>query len=323
MKLLRRAGLTALNLGLLAAVAYLALDVPDAPAEVSWTAPPVDLPWAPPAWFPEEGADELWTLQDLDGEGGLTGRAPPMRARSAILADLDRGEVLWSHNADDLYPVASLTKMVSSLALMSAQPDLDAELCVDQEQWPSRSGARSHFETGTCHEGWEYLGAALVSSDNRGAMAFPALAGLEYYDFIDRMYEVSSELGLENATWSDPSGLEDDNMASARDMLRAVVAVSAHPVLSEVATSPFWQIDRQRGKRRLGTTNRLLPRWEMLSVKTGYTDTAPYCFATVGRTRSGRRLGVVVLGDRSVQGRFDTAWRLVRWAEQQEETLDG
>ena len=103
---------------------------------------------------------------------------------------------------------------------------VDASLCVSQEQWPSRRGARSRFETGECHSGWEYLGAALVASDNRGAMAFPALAGLEYHAFLDRMADVAASLGLQGTEYADPAGLEDDNMASARDMAKAVVANS-------------------------------------------------------------------------------------------------
>ncbi|MBN2800287.1 MAG: D-alanyl-D-alanine carboxypeptidase [Deltaproteobacteria bacterium] len=303
-----------LNGALALILLHLALNTSDTSAVAAW-APPADLPWTSPSWFPEEQAEELWVLEHLDGDGTLEGSPPRVRARAAIVADLDRGEVLYAYNADAPYPVASLTKMVSGLALASAQPDLTEELCVSYEQWPSRPGAKSRFDTGSCHEGWEYLGAALVASDNRGAMAFPALAGLSYDAFIDRMDEVSSELGMGAATWADPSGLEDDNMATARDMLKAVVAVAAHPDLAAAASAPFWEIDRPKGKRRLGTTNRLRDRWETLAAKTGYTDTARYCYATAGRTSSGRRLGVVVLGANTKQSRFDIAWQLIHWAE--------
>ena len=121
------------------------------------------------------------------------------------------------------------------------------------------------------------------------------------------------------ATWADPAGLEDDNLASARDMLKAVVALSAHPDLTVAATAPFWQIDRDRGKRRLGTTNRLLTRWDTQAAKTGYTATARYCFATVVHTRSGRRLALAVLGAPTVESRFADARRLVEWAERAEQ----
>ncbi len=307
---------TLANLVLLCTLGWLAFEISDSAAEAAHVLPPLGpQAWAPPAWFPEQGRDALWVLEDLDGEPMVEGRQPRVRARAAIIADLDRAEVLWTHNADDPWPVASLTKMVSGLALASLGADLDQQLCVDWELWPSRPGARSRFETGVCHQGWEYLGAAMVASDNRGAMAFPRLADVDYYVFLDAMHDVSQELRLDSATWTDPAGLEDDNMATARDMLKAAVAVSEHPALGAVATAPFWQIDRRRGKRRLGTTNRNHRRYQTLAAKTGYTDTSRYCFATVVETRTGRRLAAAVLGSPTVQSRFDDANRMVRWAE--------
>lgn len=280
--------------------------------------PATPVPWTPPAWFPTSSSSALWVLPDLDG-GDVEESGPRLRARAAIVADLDTGEVLWSHRADERLPVASLTKTVSALALASVQTDLertlDGELCVTPEQWPTRSGARSRFVTGACHAGWDFLGAALVKSDNRGAMGLATLSGLEYAGFVDRMVDVSRQLGMAHATWADPAGLEDDNLASARDMLKAIVAVSAHPTLSTVASAPQWTLERERGPIALGTTNKLIGVWETLAAKTGYTDTARYCFSQVVRTPSGRTLGTVVLGAPTSSARFRDTRALVEWAE--------
>lgn len=295
----------------------LTFHIASAPADHAYHPTTLDLPWAPPAWFPAETHGDLWVLDGLEGDGHHEGKTPKIPARSAIIADLDSGKVLFSRNADSPYPVASLTKLVSGLTLASAEPDLDQELCLSMEQWPSRSGAKSRFETGTCQDGWAYLGAAMVASDNRGAFALPALSGLEYGDFIEQMNQVSGDLKM-GATWADPSGLEDENMATARDMLKAVVAASLHPTMRAVATAPYWDIDRKGSIRRLFSTNRLKDNVEVLAAKTGYTDTARYCYATVAQTTAGRRLGVVVLGANSSNARFNTALSLIRWSEQQE-----
>ncbi len=271
-------------------------------------------PWAPPVWFPAATADALWVLPDLDTPA-VHDRGPRHRAQSVIIADLDRGEVLFERRADELRPVASLTKMVSGLALASTEPDLDQELCVSKAEWPSRSGARSRFETGVCHDGHEWLGAALVASDNRGAMGLATLSGLDYDHFLGRMADVSHELRLTGDTWSDPSGLEDDNMATARDMLKAVVAVASHPLLEPAASAKQWRLDRKKGPHVLGSTNRLVRRYETLAAKTGYTDTARYCFATVVRTDDGRTLAVAVLGAPTSSSRFSDTTALIRWAE--------
>ncbi|MEZ4319679.1 MAG: serine hydrolase [Myxococcota bacterium] len=271
------------------------------------------VPWTPPTWFPAEGADALWVLPELDG-APTHDRGPRVRARAAIVADLDTGEVLWAQRPDDALPVASLTKTVAALALASTEPDLQQTLCVTEDLWPSRSGARSRFVTGACHTGWEYLGAALVASDNRGAMGLAGLSGLEYHAFVEQMETAGAQLGLK-ARWADPAGLEDENLASARDMLKAIVAVSAHPDLSLAASARTWKIDRDDGRRWLNTTNRLIDRWETLAAKTGYTSTARYCFSQVVQTRTGRTLATVVLGSPTMASRFADSRAMVDWAE--------
>lgn len=286
-----------------------------APAEDSATSSvptPVEGPaWTPPGWL--EGAEvSPWALEALDGAPRYE-RGPKLRARAAFLADLDEGEVLYAKRSDEVFPVASLTKMVSALTLMSEAPALDRPLCVGPEQYPTRNGAKSRFETGACHAGWDWLGAALVASDNRGAMGLATLSGLRYEAFVARMSEVSAELGLTGASWSDPSGIEEDDMASARDMAKAVVAVAAHPTLAMVASAPTWTIERRGGPFTLRSTNRLAEHWHTLAAKTGYTDPARYCFATAVEVE-GRQLVAVVLGAPTSEARFADTRKLVEWA---------
>ncbi len=274
------------------------------------------LPWTPPAWFPAETAERLWVLEELEGDGAPTG--PRVRSEAAIVADLDRGEILWSRDADSPRSIASLTKVFSSLALAAADPGLerlDRPVCVGPEQWPSRPGARSKFSTGECHRGWEYLGGALVASDNRGAFSLPAVAGEDFHDFVGRMTSVSRELRARDVSFSDPAGLEDENTATARDVLKGVVALAAHPDLAAVASAQEWRIEGDRGPRVLHTTNKLVDRYDTLAAKTGYTDTARYCFATVVQTDSGRTLASVVLGAPNSNARFQDTVAMLSWAE--------
>jgi D-alanyl-D-alanine carboxypeptidase len=274
--------------------------------------PAVDV-WTPPDWHPASD-DALLVFEQLGGEGARKG--PRVVAPSVILADLDSGEILFSRDADTRRSIASVTKLFSALALLSTpEVDLDREVCISREHWPAMAGARSKFETGSCHTGWEYLGAALVASDNRGAMALPSVAGLDHEQFAARMEEVAAELGATDPDFTDPAGLLDENLASARDVLRAVIAVALHPDLSAVASAPTWRIETDDGPRELGSTNRLVDRYQTLAAKTGYTDTAHYCFATVVRTASGRRLAAVVLGAPNSNARFQDAQALLRWAE--------
>ncbi len=286
-------------------LALTTIDTPDGPAS-----------WHRPTWFP--AVDDLDAVSLMNGPAS-GGRGPALRSRAVFVYDLDAGQPLIDKNADVVRPVASLTKLVSSLALMSSEPDLDSELCVTAAQYPTRSGARSRLSTGDCVGGWDVLGAALVASDNRAAYALAGISGLDMDAFITRMNDVSADLGMDHSSWSDPSGLEDENLSTARDIARATLAVAAHPVLSTVATAPFWDLHRSNksAPRRLFTTDRLSGRTDLdvLAAKTGYTDTARYCFSTVVQTEGGRRLVITLLGAEGKLSRWADVDRILRWAE--------
>lgn len=290
-----------------ATVAMAAAVIPDSLSEAVWNRP---------TWFP--AVTDIDTVALMSG-AALGGRGPALRSRSVFVYDVDAGVPLIDKNADVVRPVASLTKLVSSLALMSSEPDLDTEFCVTAAQYPTRSGARSRLSTGDCLGGWDVLGAALVASDNRAAYALATVSGLDMDAFIARMDAVSADLGMDHSTWADPSGLEDENLSTARDMARATVAVASHPVLSTVATAPFWDLHRsnKQAPRRLFTTDRLSGRTDLdvLSAKTGYTDTARYCFTTMVQTADGRRLVITLLGAEGKLSRWADVDRILRWVE--------
>lgn len=267
--------------------------------------------WAPPAWHPQAEALESLVAMDQPPSGRVEG----LSARSTYLYDVDAGEVLHAHNADDRRPVASLTKLTTVLAWASEGKNLQESYCVDSRFYPTRSGAYSKLSTGECYRGWDLLGAALVSSDNRGAYGVQVASGLPFDAFIGRMDQVSWELGMTQSTWAEPSGLDDENLSTARDMAKAAWAVSAHPTLSIPATSATWRLEQADGtlNRELYATDRLVARTdlELLAGKTGYTDTAGYCFAGVVRTKQGRTVAFSVLGAPSSSKRWADVDRLL------------
>jgi D-alanyl-D-alanine carboxypeptidase len=69
--------------------------------------------------------------------------------------------------------------------------------------------------------------------------------------------------------------------------------------------------------RRLFTTDRLSGREDMtiLAAKTGYTDTARYCFSTVLQTRDGRRLAISLLGAEGKLSRWADIDRILSWVQ--------
>ena len=294
-------------------------EAPDEPMVFSAVEDAQGGPWSPPSWFPEESRDDLWALDGMSGHAA-PGDGPTVRAAAAFVYDVDAGVVLYEKHADDRRPAASLTKVLSGLTALSENPDLSREICIDPSQWPGWPGAHSYLNTGTCTTGWDLLGAALVASDNRAAFAFAPISGLPFQPFVSHMNEIAADLGMDQSSFVDPAGVDDNNLSTARDLSRAILAASLHPVLGPVASAPTWDISetRREHSRRLFSTNRLADQenLEFLAAKTGYTDTARYCFAAVVRTESGRRVALAVLGAPNVRTRWADVRRIVDWVEE-------
>ena len=99
-----------------------------------------------------------------------------------------------------------------------------------------------------------------------------------------------------------------------------MTAAAFHPALSVAVNAPTWRMERMDapGKLDLSTTNHLAGRsdLEVLAAKTGYTDTARYCYAAVVRTRSGRTVALSILGANRTSQRWSDVDRILRWVDE-------
>ena len=279
---------------------------------------PSSAEWMSPSWFEHVDTEsgDLALLADLDAQP-VNQDGPKIKSRAAFVYDLDSGEVLYAKNPDERWPVASLTKLISSLAISSYHVDLNQEVCLDQTVYPNFNGARTHFSKGSCTTGWDLLGSALVRSDNGGAFALPLVANVHPQGFVDRMNSVAQDLNMRNSSFRDPAGVHDENMSTARDITKAVIAVSQHADLSIPAAAPYWQttLKNDEKHRRLLTTNRMSGDQSIVfsAAKTGYTSTAHHCFTAV-LEKDGRRLAVTTLGSYYSRHRWRDVNKLVNWS---------
>ena len=273
----------------------------------------------PPAWLAGPLGETRWSLAGMDDGRHSRGPEIGLRSRGVFVYDLDQGVPLLSRNADELWPVASLTKLITALALVSDEPDLDSEQCFGEGMRPAWPGAHSKLDPGDCAKLRDLVGAALVSSDNGAAYALADASGLPYGAFIGRMNRVAGELGMEHSSFSDPSGAEDDNLSTPREITKAALAAAMHPDLEVQVGAGFWDLeDTQTGQvRRMKSTNRMRERIDadFLLAKTGYTHTARFCFTTVLRTSEGRTMAITLTGARWGSHRWHDLRIILDWLE--------
>ena len=216
----------------------------------------------------------------------------------AILLRADSGEVLAEKDADSTIYPASMTKMMTALLAIEANPDLDTPVTLPEEIFPAlqaQNASLAGFQPGETATVRDLLYGAMLPS---GAECCEALArevsGSEEA-FVARMNQKAAELGMAATHFCNPTGLHDpEHVSTARDMavllraamqnemFRAIFATARYTVPPTnlhpdgfTMESTFWsELD--------GTE---LRRGKFLGGKTGYTSVAGLCLASAAEVK--------------------------------------
>jgi len=96
---------------------------------------------------------------------------PVLRSAAALVQDQKTGEVLLQKHTDAAQPIASITKLMTAMVVLDAQPDLREPITILEEDKDSLRHSRSRLPVGTTLSRGEALLLALMSSENRAAHA--------------------------------------------------------------------------------------------------------------------------------------------------------
>ena len=249
---------------------------------------------------------------------GLHGTSDPLALRSSVafVIDQDTHEVLLDKNAQAVLPIASLTKLMTSVVVVEAGLPLDEVLTVSQDDVDTEKGSGSRLRVGTQLTRGEMLHLALMSSENRAANALGRHYPGGEAAFVSAMNAKAQLLGMADTRYVEPTGLSSRNQSSAKDLALLVAAASKHPLISELSTSASYQVAVGRRTLQYHTTNRLLlnPSWEIGLQKTGYISEAGRCLV-MQANMAGRKLIMVFLDSAGKYSRIGDAERVRQWIE--------
>ena len=149
------------------------------------------------------------------------------RAKAAILMDADTGAILYQHNADELLPPASITKLMTAELVFQAIKDgrvkLDDEFPMSVHAWrtggaPSRTSSM-FVPVNTTATVDELLQGMIVQSGNDAAIAIAEGMGGTEEAFAKRMNVEARRIGLTKSVFKNPSGLYDpEHLMTAREI---------------------------------------------------------------------------------------------------------
>ncbi|TMQ13024.1 MAG: D-alanyl-D-alanine carboxypeptidase [Deltaproteobacteria bacterium] len=261
---------------------------------------------------------------DPDGSAGGAGALPrgidppQLASPSAVVLDAVTGDELYARRADDVRPIASMTKIFVAIALRRHRVDLERWTEIDfDDARASAGGAHTLLLEGQTFRNRDLLYAMLLSSDNRVPSALARSVGLSNDELIAELGRVAADLGLTHTRFDDATGIRG-NESTAREMALALREALRDRLLARIMTTRHAQVVSRSAAVTASYTSTVRPLWDphykILGGKTGHTDAAGYCLL-ISIDVAGRRLVISLLGGKTPGARFDDFARLVEWLD--------
>ena len=245
-------------------------------------------------------------------------RQPDVKSSSALVIDVRDATVLYERNAGVSRPIASLTKLMTALVVLESGQPLDEEIIIEREDRDGTRGAASRLSVGARLTRNELLHLALMASDNRAAYALGRSHPGGKSAFVQAMNAKARALDMSTARFTDPSGLSPDNIASATDISKLVLAAARQAAIREYSTDRRHSVLLAKREVEFRNTNYLVAKsdWDIEAQKTGYTSQAGECLA-MKTVIQGRSLVIVLLDSFGKYTRTADARRIRKWLEAQ------
>lgn len=236
-----------------------------------------------------------------------------LTAQSVLLMDYQTSTVLYSENENELRACASITKVMTLVltmeAIESGQLSLD-DILYASAHAASMGGSDIWLEEGEAMSVDDLIKATVIMSANDAAVVLAeAIAGSEDA-FVEMMNEKAVELGMNNTTFLNCNGLDEDgHLTTAYDIALMSRELMTHELIYNYTTT---YIDYLRdGETQLVNTNKLLNSYTGITgLKTGTTSQAGSCLVATA-SRDGMDLIAVVLGASDTTNRNADATKLL------------
>ena len=243
-------------------------------------------------------------------------RDPKLKSSSVLVIDQKDFSVLYSRHADVAMPIASITKLMTALVVLDAKQPLNEPIQLTNADRNLQKSDFSRLAVGTTLTRGDLMHLALMSSGNRAAHALGNNYPGGMPAMVAAMNAKATALGMTNSHFVDPTGLSSENVASAEDLAKLVIAASHNPTIREYSTDPSYAVKVRRRLVEFRNTDNLVknPTWNIVVQKTGYITEAGKCLV-LGAVIEGRSVIIVLLDSLGKYTRVADAMRIKTWME--------
>jgi serine-type D-Ala-D-Ala endopeptidase (penicillin-binding protein 7) len=239
-----------------------------------------------------------------------------LKSNAALVIDQKTSQVLFEKNSSVPLPIASLTKLMTAMVVVTSHQDMNEVLEVTSDDIDRERNSSSRLRVGSRLTRANMLHIALMSSENRAASALGRNYPGGLPAFVAAMNAEAKVLGMFDTHYIEPTGLSSQNVASARDLSKLVMAAYQEPVIRQYSTDSTYAVNPGGYVLQYMSSNRLVrsSNWDIGLQKTGFINEAGHCLVMQARIGS-RPVVMVFLDSKGKYSRFADADRVRRWVE--------
>ncbi len=241
-----------------------------------------------------------------------------LSSANALVLDASSDIAIYSKAAQEVTPIASLTKLMTAMVTLDANQPMDERISVGIEDIDFLKGSSSRLRLGIELPREEMLRLALMASENRAASTLARHYPGGTSAFVAAMNAKATLLGLEHTHFIDSTGLSPQNVSTAGDLARMVAAAAQYPVIRQFTTTQSHYVSVEPTGQVVGfnNTNGLVksPQWDIQLSKTGYIREAGRCLVMMANIAS-KPFVIVLLDSLGKYSRVADAARVKHWLE--------
>lgn len=225
---------------------------------------------------------------------------------SVWLYNVTEDKVIVKDNADVQRPLASITKLMTAMVVLDQTINLDDKI-TKKLIGPLPIGTYTRREL---------LTAMLVKSENSAAETLAEAYPGGRKAFIVAMNNRAESLGMTQTSFEDASGLSKNNISSAMDINKMLIASMNYQFIRDTSTMKHAMFETQYKKKIRTvtldhTSKQFLFEFDNIVItKTGYTNPAGFCLALVVE-QDHKFYTAVVMGTPSPMFRFQLVKKLL------------
>lgn len=213
-----------------------------------------------------------------------------INSKNAIMYNLSSNEILYEKQSEEKVQIASLTKLMTALIVLEKETNLDKQVIISNEDLKGLAEENlvtAGFTEGSVVTYRDLLYGLLLPS---GADAAKALSRNIEGNFIELMNQEAQDLKLKNTHFDNEIGLDsEENYSTVKDLLIVFKKLLKNEEFKNIITASKYMTSD--GKLTFNSTiKKNAARYGIevpyiLGGKTGTTDGAGLCLATIGKDK--------------------------------------